>query len=52
MLRFVSILPLLALLALAGCGHRPCDSTLTVRTTGDARVYGVYTSTRPGAGWR
>lgn len=44
MFRFVSTLTLLALLALSGCAGAPQASNFEVRTTGDAQVYGVYSS--------
>ena len=40
MLRLVCLLTLLAGFALAGCAQGPGASNLTVRTTGDARIYG------------
>lgn len=42
MRRMLFLLLPLALCVLAGCAHVPEDSGLSVRTTGDARVYGVY----------
>ncbi len=48
MSRCLAFVPLLALLVLCGCAGGPGASNLSVRTTGDARVYGVYTA----GGWR
>ncbi|EHJ48154.1 hypothetical protein DFW101_2148 [Solidesulfovibrio carbinoliphilus subsp. oakridgensis] len=45
MFRACCTLFLLAVLALSGCAHTaPLASNLEVRTTGDAQVYGVYSS--------
>lgn len=56
MSRFVYVLSLLLLLtalAVAGCaGHGATDSNLTVRTTGDAQIYGVYNANRNFTGRR
>jgi len=51
MLRRLAAVTLFALLALSGCASAPGASNLTVRTTGDARVYGVYTANRHFTGW-
>jgi hypothetical protein len=44
MFRPVSLLILLAFCLLCACSSPRAASSLEVRTTGDARVYGVYTS--------
>lgn len=44
MFRPARFLLLVALLALYGCASAPLAGNLEVRTTGDAQVYGVYTS--------
>ncbi len=53
MSRFPCFLLLLAVLAMAGCASRgPSGSNVTVRTAGDAQVYGVFTSGRIVSGGR
>ncbi len=52
MLRLLFSLVVLALPILAGCAHPPDASTLSVRTTGDARIYGVYSRNPAGIGRR
>jgi hypothetical protein len=54
MSRFIcALLILLAAVAVTGCaGHGQTDSNLTVRTTGDVQVYGVYNSNRNFTGYR
>uniref|UniRef100_I2PYF3 Lipoprotein n=1 Tax=Desulfovibrio sp. U5L TaxID=596152 RepID=I2PYF3_9BACT len=50
MFRAVCALFVLAVLALCGCAHTsPLASNLEVRTTGDAQVYGVYSSSPLGS---
>ena len=49
MYRYLSLLTLLGLLACAGCAARSVgESNVTVRTTGDASIYGVYSRHLPG----
>jgi outer membrane PBP1 activator LpoA protein len=47
MSRLCCLLILLAAVAVVGCAsHGSSDSNVTVRVTGDAQAYGVYTSNR------
>ena len=52
MFRPTSLLILLAFCLLCACSSPRATSSLEVRTTGDARVYGVYTSNPYGGGRR
>ncbi|EFL50363.1 hypothetical protein DesfrDRAFT_2929 [Solidesulfovibrio fructosivorans JJ]] len=52
MVRSTILLILCALCLLASCSGTRTASNLEVRTTGDARVYGVYTSGSYGGGRR
>lgn len=42
MVRVFFLLLAFAVCLVAGCAHDPESSGLTVRTTGDAQLYGVY----------